>query len=354
MRLAVLLLDATNPGSGRPQPVAPVDRGGIHELEKRTGAPVYRVAPTDAERIDVVAKVLGRTLPRTQPSDEVSLRAPLPEIVGLASTHAIDFARAAAVLIASEHYVQEAKARSGSVALPPDAAVGITIERRTLDSEVALVQLVEDEIWLIARDVLAVDGRPLQGAARVPLTSYRARSTGEAWSHFKELAEQGARFNIGGIRRNLNVPTLALWFLTPAIRERFAFKRLGSESVDGVICQVVRYEETVAPELLDINRHPVPVGGRFWIVPASGVVLKTELILPDPRAVRYRGTAAQGRALITVQYAYAPSVQAWVPVEMAERYDDGQGAIRNMVLGTARYTDYRKFDVTARIVGPQY
>ena len=334
-------------------------------LEGSTHARLYRVQPSDDDRIDMIARDLRprvstnphetpRDAPasaRTTPAATVPTATPgptpapgpaVPPIVALASDFAVDFARTGEVLVASEHYVQEVKARSGSGARSRE--IGQTVQQRTLDSEVALVQIVADELWLLARDVLAVDGKPLSQADRVPLASLRPSSRKEALSFFKELAVQGARFNIGGTERDVNVPTLALWFLTPANRARFSFKLAGQERVEGTVCQVVRYKETGKQTLLHVNGRYAPARGRLWIAPTSGVVRKTELVLTAPE---------RGMATITVQYTYSTAVQSWVPGEMAERYDGSRGSDAEFIVGRAVYSDYKRFDSTTRLIVPQ-
>ena len=217
---------------------------------------------------------------------------------------------------------------------------GVTTERRTLESEVALVHLT-DHVWLIARDVVTLDGRPLPPSQRLPLTTERPASLEAAVAAFREIARQGARFNIGGIRRDLNVPTLALWFLSDALRERFVYEPAGTDTIDGVACQIVAYTERARPWLLRADGRPVPVRGRAWIA-AAGAVLKTELTLDDSRpesAINRSSAFAEpetggGRAVIAVDYGFSEAVHAWVPTEMRERYDHPGGVA---ITGRAEY-----------------
>ena len=245
---------------------------------------------------------------------------PLLDIVRRAADYVRDFTAAAAVLVADEHYVQQVKAKTTSTSISPGGAIGVTVEQRVLDSEVALVQVLDRQLWMIARDVLKVDNHALPDAERVPLSTYHPASMADALSYFQQLATNSARFNIGRITRNLNVPTLALWFLSEPVQGRFSYALGTEENVEGRSCRIVEYRERARPYLLNAEGRSVPVRGRFWIESSSGAVLKTELLLADEDSRQVRRDPG-ARALITVRYTYAKAVDAWVPLEMTERYD---------------------------------
>jgi len=97
---------------------------------------------------------------------------------------------------------------------------------RPRGSGMALVQL-SDDIWLMARRALTVDGKHV--AVESPRLDL-ARSEQEALARLRNLAQEGASWNIGGVRRNINPPTLALWFLTPAVVDRFRFESAGTNA----------------------------------------------------------------------------------------------------------------------------
>jgi hypothetical protein len=273
-------------------------------------------------------------------------------VVARAAGHVRAFVDAAAVLIADEHYVQELKARTGLTTVPSDGSFGITVEKRTLESEVALVQMADKQLWMLGRDVRAVDGRAVADRDRVPLAAWRPASMEEALKRFRELATQSARFNIGGITRNVNVPSLALWFLTDGVRDRFAFTLGKQERIDGETCAIVHYREKSSPFLLMAEGRSVPVRGRFWIAPDTGAVRRTELLLYNDDTIGGLGDihSDAGRALVVVQYRYAADVAAWVPSEMTERYDYPKVMNADVVVGRAEYRNFRKFSVTSRIV----
>jgi hypothetical protein len=73
----------------------------------------------------------------------------------------------------------------------------------------------------MARRVLTVDGKAV--SAKQTLGLEAAKSNQEALTAMTALARDGASWNIGGIRRDINSPTIGLWFLTPAVAGRFRF-----------------------------------------------------------------------------------------------------------------------------------
>jgi hypothetical protein len=331
---------------------------GIEAIAKATGATVVSIAPMQDTSIASVTRALLDRLPAapepgnsttTFASTSISATDVLTQLVERAASHVRSFVEAATVLVADEHYVQELKARSGSTSVPSNGMFGITVERRVLDSEVALVHIIDRQLWMMGRDVLAVDNRKVDDAHRVPLASYHPSSMAEAVSYFQQLATQGARFNIGRMTRNINVPTLALWFLTDGVRERFTFSLSGSETIDGQMCRIVQYRERKSPYLLTAEGRDVPARGRYWIEPDTGRVRKTELVLFDEESTD-RINSDAGRATITARYAYTSNVDAWVPIEMQERYDYPKMMNADFIVGQAQYKNYRKFETSSRIL----
>ena len=93
----------------------------------------------------------------------------------------------------------------------------------------------------------------------------------------------------------------------------------------------------------------------MWLE-ASGRVRRTEIRLRD----RVLPPAAGGReedrvrdedlaSRITVSFRPDQNVGAWVPLEMRERYDNSWGEVTT---GHARYSNYRRFRTSARLVRP--
>jgi hypothetical protein len=84
-----------------------------------------------------------------------------------------------------------------------------------------------------------------------------------------------------------------------------------------------------------------------WIDPASGAIMQTVLDLGEPRP-----DVVQTR--ITVAYRAEDAIGALVPYEMVEHYYRIQGELPLLqVNARATYTNFRRFDATARVLPPQ-
>lgn len=268
---------------------------------------------------------------------------PLSAALNAAMQHAVTFAEQAASILADERTLQEVKVRPSGTSLSPGSNAGIRLEQRVLDSEVALVHVGGRDLWLLARDVLRVNGKDVPDADRIRLPSVHPASTPEALRQFEQVAQQGARFNIGGIERNVNTPTLALWLLTADVSPRLVFSNAGTARVDGRVCDVIAFRERSAPYLFVVAGAPAPVSGRLWVERGRAAVVKTELSLPEESM-----DWTPSRATVTVTYVLDPALSAWVPRTMSERYDSLSS--RQFVIAQSTYTNFRMFRVASRII----
>ena len=141
------------------------------------------------------------------------------------------------------------------------------------------------------------------------------------------ITEESARYNIGNINRTINVPTMALEFLTPEHRSRFDFE-FERGLTTGV--QVVRYIERRGPTYIRTtgNRN-LPASGRYWIHEASGLVERTEL--------RVAELGLEG--LITVSYRLDDLAEPMGTRSHGREY--AQKNDRSEIRGTAVYSRYR-------------
>jgi hypothetical protein len=144
---------------------------------------------------------------------------------------------------------------------------------------------------------------------------------------------ESARYNIGNVERNVNVPTLPLQFLLPESRDRFAFSDGKADA--GTPGRVIDFKETGRPTFISTTGgRDLPVYGRFWVDEQAGTVLRTELHMVD--------TALEGH--VTVVYEVDAATGLRVPVRMEERYRRQRDS--NEVRGVATYSKFRKFQVT--------
>jgi hypothetical protein len=234
-------------------------------------------------------------------------------------------------VVAEERYVQ----RLRRIPNPTNTAVqqrgGGGPQETTLVSDFLLVE-VEGEGWLPFRDVFERDGKPVRDREQ-RLAAIFLKGGRNAFDQARAVMDEGARYNIGNINRNINTPTLALAFLTARHRRRFEF-RLGKrdESDPGV---EVEFRETARPTFVaTTGGRDLPVRGRFWIREADGIVLRSELDAMDTGV----------EAHITVTYDRDESLGLFVPVRMEERYRRPRDPLE--VQGVAIYSRFRRFQVS--------
>jgi len=135
---------------------------------------------------------------------------------------------------------------------------------------------------------------------------------------------------------------VALVFLETINQQRFAFFRTNDRRP--VLARddfripasawIVRYEETMSPTLIRTGGdRDLPSHGRFWIDPATGRVLASELVAENESV---RGT-------IDVRFQPDPGGAVLLPSEMRERGEGRRDGSR--VEGNARYGRFRRFQV---------
>jgi hypothetical protein len=81
------------------------------------------------------------------------------------------------------------------------------------------------------------------------------------------------------------------------------------------------------------GERDLPSKGRFWIDPATGRVLMSELTAENRNI----------RATIDVSYQSEPLLGLLVPIEMRERYESKRSG--SLVEGRATYGRFRQFQV---------
>ncbi|MBP1634624.1 MAG: uncharacterized protein H6Q10_1198 [Acidobacteria bacterium] len=194
--------------------------------------------------------------------------------------------------------------------------------------------------WMEIRDIVEVDGTPLPDReARLQ----RMLHADSAWTakRAKEVLEDNARFNVGPVRRTINMPTIPLLVLHPLNQPRFAFDKVGEQRMDGRPAWKIAFHEIRRPTLIRASDSGIdmPSAGTFWIRPATGEVARAELQC-GPRA----------ESQLTVAYRQHADYGLSLPVEMAEKAlgDDSQ-----WVESSCTYSNARRFETSARLVIPK-
>lgn len=248
----------------------------------------------------------------------------LDAVIARATDYVISYWHEVSSVVSEEEYRQEVE----PIVTGWMRSVGP--QSRKLVSDFLLVKIPGEAAgWLPFRDVFEVDGAPVRDR-QDRLVKLFIEAPSEAIENANRVWEESARYNIGPIYRNLNVPTLPLMFLVPPHVRTVTFRKKGEATLDGLRAWVVEYREQGRPTLIRTTRADadVPASGEFWVDPASGRVLKTVL--------------AAGTAKVTVTYRPRPETMGlWMPVEMRESY----GHPTATVTGTATYSKFRRFQV---------
>jgi hypothetical protein len=213
----------------------------------------------------------------------------------------------------------------------------------------------EQEVtWLAVRTVLTVKDNGFTVPEAVVGSKDRIdralkdTSSGQ-FARLRTLAHEGARFNVGRIYRNFNTPTLALQFLAPEFQPRFTFQIAGREKVAGQQTVKLEYTERGSPTVIALNdKSQLPASGVLWVGEADGAVLRTHLTVKAPQTDDGPGLDAT----IGVDYGRSQKLKMWVPSYMFEAYVE-HGPPVERVECRARYSNFRRFETSARIVSPK-
>jgi hypothetical protein len=198
-------------------------------------------------------------------------------------------------------------------------------------SDFLLVQ-VPGEGWLPFRDVFERDGKQVRDREERLAKLFLSESASKPnFERARQIMDESARYNIGNVSRNINIPTLVLTLLTPVHRTRMRFEL---DKVDE-IGTIVEFKETSHPTYITTtNGRDLPVYGRFWLDAATGTILRTELHAVDTSV----------EAHITVHFQHDEAAGMFVPVRMEERYRRSRDP--NEVHGLATYSKFRRFQVS--------
>ena len=244
-------------------------------------------------------------------------------------------------VVAEENYTQDSTVLlptfmpfGGRGAPPPSASDTARARHRDLRSDFLLVKSPETRDLIPFRDVIQVDGVPVRDREQ-RLARLFLNPTKDAMAHARDVAEEGARYNIGSMRTTLGNPMLGLSVLQLTFQPRFKFT-LGKEDRSvGADVWTVDYQEVAPPAMIhgegnrDLFAH-----GRLWIDARTGRVLKTELQVEQPTV----------RARVTTTFRMDARFEVAVPGEMREQYTLANG---NTIKTIASYGRFRRFDVTA-------
>jgi VWFA-related protein len=261
------------------------------------------------------------------PPEALPARGP-DEIMRRVGAYVERYGSQASLLVAVERSSQAVK---GSVGIPGPSA-------RTLVSEFVLVpNAAAIGGWIGYRDVVEADGTPV--ADRGDRLQALFRSSAPNLNEAKRIADEGARYNIGPVSRNFNVPTTALFFFHAGNLARFTFRQKGRERIDDIEAVAIDFVESRIPTLISNSAgRDVPAAGTLWVNPRDGAVVRTRLEFR-------RFDDAGSRGVIDVVYRWDPALSMWVPSRMTERYSAGRATATTV----ATYEDFKRFQTSVRI-----
>ena len=211
-----------------------------------------------------------------------------------------------------------------------------------LRSDYLLVRLENPPRWISFRDVFEVNGvavRDRDDRLRRLFLEPGALDK----SQLQAIQDESARYNVGAVERNINVPLFTLRFLAPENRERFRFKVAGRRQSGGVDVWRVEFEELTRPTIItDLLNRDVPAKGWFLVDQTTGAIVES--------ALRVEEHGATGE--IIVSFRHDPELGMWVPAQMTETYNSmvqrslaGLPRLEAIAGGTASYTKFRRFQV---------
>jgi hypothetical protein len=266
---------------------------------------------------------------------------PLYVVLSKAATYLETYAGRLSGLVMEESYVQDVE-QLNRFGYRMNTRGGVS--HRRLRSDLLLVRPEGADAWMQFRDVFEVDGKALRDRndRLEKLFLQPSKSTAE---QAEKIVRESARYNIGDIERNINLPLLAMTVLDRRMQANFQFRFADSSEPPNLPKSSV-FAERPGAVVVGFNEVTMrtmittPLGknlrahGRFWFALPDAEVLMTELGVDD-----YSFSAT-----IHVAYDRKPGLAAAVPVEMHELY---LNRLNNStkVEGTATYSNFRQFDV---------
>jgi hypothetical protein len=278
-----------------------------------------------------VAALLSRSPVAQVATASQDVQAPLDDVLERAGAYVTSYERDFAGVVAEESYVQDASSGNRFDTSGHLARVGV--KHRELKSDLLLVRPDGSDRWLQFRDVYEVDGRAVRDRSD-RLARLFLQPSSSTSKQVSKIMDESARYNIGTIVRNVNVPMLALWVLMPENQYRFVYNHVEAPDASTAGAWKVAYREMASGTMIrGVAHQDIPVEGFFWIEPSSGRVLRSHLVAQN-RTVR---------AWIDVTYAMDAKLGLLAPEQMTESY--GQTADSATVDGQATYSNFRRFQV---------
>jgi hypothetical protein len=304
--------------------------GGGTVSSLRSPGEMASLGQPDRQRIDAVGA--GSPSAAQEPT--------LAIVLERAAAYVADFHRQLSSIVAEEHYVQEWRTvwsgKRGTT----------NLGHRELRSDLLLLKTFDANDWLQYRDVYEVDGTAVRDRQERLANLFRENSA-SSMALMRTILDASARYNIGDIVRNVNTPLFPLKYLLASNQGRFTFKRTADATAGPAATDpeqagafrvstevwVVAYQEKKSDTIIRTEtRRDFPSRGRFWIEPATGRVLMSELTLANRHI----------KVAIDVSYQSEPLLGLLVPIEMRERYEGAR--LHSLIECRAVYGKFRQIN----------
>ena len=209
-------------------------------------------------------------------------------------------------------------------------------QRRVLLSDVTFMRLPGDGPWLGYREVKRVD--TLDVARNAPgLVELFARPGSETARLAENIALASAKWNLGAVR-TINMPAIVLELAHRRHRGRFAYRLRGADRIGGARVVRVDFEERTTPSIIRSPDGEVDLlsEGALYVEPGSGRLWRAEV----------KSQAKSANWKYEVNFAEHKDLGILVPILTREEFfvPRGKG------VGVARYSDFRRFTTSARIL----
>ena len=261
-------------------------------------------------------------------------RPPLSAILERVTDYVVRYQRELSGIVAEERYVQDS-----------DKSDRPFVTHRELKSDLLLVRTTgANEAYVQFRDVYDVDGEAVRDRSD-RLTKLFMNPSESAKRQAAQIMSESARYNIGSVERNINVPLIALMLLDPAYQQRFKYSvstehkgtprslpKSAAFRLPGDAWEI-DFDETGTPTVIRGDNQDAKSHGRVWVDPETYRVLMTELVVE----------AKSVRTTIRVSYQSEPLEGFLLPVEMRETYVM-KGRFYTFE-GAATYGNFRRFSV---------
>jgi len=290
----------------------------------------------------LAATVVGFLLTANRPAAFQRTAEPtLSQLLAAAGQYVAAYELSFGAVVAEEWYRQ-------SISGP---ASGLLISRRATTGDVLLFNSSADSGgagWMSFRDVQTLDTKPFPSKPG-RLGALAANPTRDALAEAMRVNAISDSLTIGAFPRRPAIPTAALAYLRRTRQPLAEFEFDGMKTVGNVQAAVLKFTERPRARMTDADDFST--SGRFWIDPANGRVVQTELSITS---VIFTGK-------VEVQYASQRAMDAWMPVRMFEQYTAAlplqgpsgrisAGATSAYVDGLATYQGFRRFELKPELI----